>query len=147
MSTDFTLAKIPNENILSIIPLLKDLDPSVPEELLEPRLLEMIQQGYICIGAWNEQKELVGCCGIWIFTRYYCGKMVEPDNMIVSPKYQGHGLGQKMLNWVLEYGRSQGCDVSELNCYTGNHLGQKFWTKNDYRLIGFHYQKKAITSS
>lgn len=131
---------IKKEEMLSILPLLKILNSKISDEVLKKRLEEMVSQGYKCIGV-HDNGRLVAICGIWIFTKYYVGKHIEPDNIVVLPEYRSRGLGKRIMAWVYEYGASQGCIASELNCYLANKEGQKFWESEGYEAIGYHYQK------
>ena len=54
---------------------------------------------------------------------------------------QHKGLGKKLMAWVYDYGKSQGCIASELNCYLPNESGQKFWEREGYKVIAYHYKK------
>jgi GNAT superfamily N-acetyltransferase len=132
---------IGKENMLTIIPLLQILNDKISEEVLKERITEMLGKGYECVGVYEEEK-LIGICGMWILTKYYVGRHIEPDNVMILPEYRGKGIGEKMMEWVYEYGRSKGCIATELNCYTANTSGQKFWTNEDYKIVGFHYQRK-----
>lgn len=127
-------------DIHSIVPLLHELNPKLDEATIRSRLDEMVTQGYRCAGLYVEQR-LVGICGIWIMTKCYVGKHIEPDNVYLAPEYRSHGLAQQLLAWVYEYGKSQGCVATELNCYISNALGRSFWEKEGYEAIGLHYQK------
>lgn len=131
---------LPDEEIFSIIPLLRELNPEISEQTLQLRLREMVTQGYKCAGIYSERM-LIGICGLWILTKYYVGKHVEPDNVFILPKFRSNGVGTKLMSWVYEYGKSQGCIASELNCYLSNSKGQIFWEKEGYQKIGYHYQK------
>ena len=136
----FKYQLIPKEDIHSIIPLLQVLNNNIPAEVLEERLSEMVEHGYECLGVFNDD-ELIGICGLWILTKYYVGRHIEPDNVLILPAYRGKGIGEEMMEWVYAYGKSKGCVASELNCYTTNHGGQKFWADEGYKILGFHYQK------
>lgn len=136
----FKYQLIPKEDIHSIIPLLQVLNNKIPAEVLEERLSEMVEHGYECLGVFNDD-ELIGICGLWILTKYYVGRHIEPDNVLILPAYRGKGIGEEMMEWVYAYGKSKGCVASELNCYTTNHGGQKFWADEGYKILGFHYQK------
>ncbi len=127
-------------DICSIVPLLQELNPRLDETTLRTRLEEMVSQGYRCAGLYVAEK-LVGICGIWIMTKCYVGKHIEPDNVYLSPAYRAQGYAQQLLAWVYEYGQSQGCVATELNCYISNDLGRAFWEKEGYVAIGLHYQK------
>lgn len=132
---------IPKQDMLTIIPLLQVLNDKISEDVLKERVTEMVEKGYECVGAYDGEK-LIGICGLWILTKYYVGRHIEPDNVMILPEYRGQGIGEKLMEWVYEYGRSKGCIASELNCYTSNTGGQKFWTNEDYKIVGFHYQRK-----
>jgi GNAT superfamily N-acetyltransferase len=137
----YTYALIPKQEILTIIPLLRILNDQIAEETLTERVNEMVERGYECVGIYDGEK-LIGICGLWILTKYYVGRHIEPDNVMILPEYRGQGIGEKLMEWVYGYGRSKGCIATELNCYTANTAGQKFWANEDYRIVGFHYQRK-----
>jgi diamine N-acetyltransferase len=132
---------IDEQDIYSIIPLLKMLNDTIEDDILKQRLDEMLIQGYKCIGIFDGDK-LVGICGIWILTKYYVGKHIEPDNVFISPAYQNQNIGTQLMAWITKYAKENGCIASELNCYVNNKRAQKFWEKDGYEVIGLHYQKK-----
>jgi GNAT superfamily N-acetyltransferase len=136
---DFSL--IPKDKLYTVIPLLKILNPNIEDETLKSRLDEMLLQGYECVGIFDNNK-LIGISGLWIMTKYYVGKHIEPDNVVIDPEYRNKGIGELLMKWIYEYGRSKGCVASELNCYVSNEKGNKFWFNEDYKIIAFHYQKK-----
>lgn len=136
----YTFSLITKENIHSIIPLLKILDKNTSETLLISRLNEMLLQGYECVGIYENDK-LIGTSGIWIRTKYYIGKHIEPDNVIILPEYRNQGIGEALMKWIYDYGQKQGCVGSELNCYISNDKGIKFWHNQDFKIIGFRFQK------
>lgn len=125
----------------TILPLVKLLNSSIDEKDLASRLEEMLGQGYQCAGAFDDLK-LIGICGIWIQTKFYSGKFIEPDNVYVLEHYRSKGVARDLLSFVYEYGKAQGCVVSELNCYIENEKGLKFWDADDYKKLGYHLQKK-----
>lgn len=124
----------------SILPLIKQLNPTVSETTLTNRLNDMIAQGYQCVGLYHDSK-LIGICGLWMMTKFYVGKHIEPDNVYLMPEYRGQGYGRQLLDWVYDYGKSQGCIASELNCYISNESGNAFWEREGFTKIGYHYQK------
>lgn len=133
---------IPKENIKSIIPLLKVLAPKMEKALLNERIEEMTQNHqYECVGVYKDE-QLIGISGLWILNKYYVGKHIEPDNVVILPEYRGKGIGEQLLQWITDYGQQKGCIASELNCYVNNSEGLKFWLNNGYKVLGFHCQKK-----
>jgi len=129
------------DRMTTIIPLLMELDPAIPESVLRGRLGDMLELGYECAGIYKD-KELIGICGLWMLAKYYIGKHLEPDNVYIKPAHRGEGLGSKLDAWLQDLARSRGCTAVELNCYLQNEAGLKFWETTGYRSIGIHFQKK-----
>jgi len=139
MSYEFRL--IEPAEMTTIIPLLMELDPAIPEETLHQRLPDMLEAGYECLGIYADN-ELIGICGFWILAKYYVGKHLEPDNVYIRPQHRGHGLGNKLDDWLQATARARGCLALELNCYIKNEAGLKFWEHAGYHRLGIHFRKK-----
>lgn len=131
---------IPVEHIDSILPFLKMLDGKMDDELLVQRLEAMKESNYQCVGVYAGD-ELVGISGLWTLNKYYVGKHIEPDNVIIHPDHRGEGLGDRLMDWIHNYAKDQGCTASELNCYVVNHKGTAFWMKQGYYILGYHMRK------
>lgn len=138
----YNIRIIPKEELRSTLPLLRMLNnDTIPGEVLEERMQEMQQHNYECVGVYDGAR-LIGISGVWVLNKYYVGKHIEPDNVMIHPDYRGKGVGEQMMQWVDEYGRSQGCIAAELNCYVSNDKGVRFWINQGYKILGFHFQKK-----
>lgn len=140
MNDGVEIKLIPSESIESIIPLLNVLSENISRQILAERLNEMCQQGYKCAGLYLNGR-LIGICGLWILTKYYVGRHIEPDNVIILPEFQSKGYGKRLMAWVYGYGRSQGCIASEVNCYLPNTQAHQFWEREGYKKIAYHFQK------
>jgi len=138
MSIEFKL--IDRENMVSIVPLLLELDPGLSQNTVEQRLDQMLAQGYECAGIYDDS-ELVGICGIWTLIKYYVGKHLEPDNVYLRPAYRGQGIGALLQAWLESLAASRDCQALELNCYVTNTTGCEFWESVGYSQLGVHYQK------
>lgn len=124
--------------ILSLVQL---LNPDLDMSILENRLNKMIQKGYLCAGLFYDN-ELAGICGLWHLEKFYAGTHIEPDNVIIDPRYRGMGLGKRLFEWIDDYAAKNACETIELNCYVGNSAAHRFWMNEGYKILGFHFQKK-----
>ncbi len=131
---------IPTENILSILPLLRELNDYTSEEILTQRVLEMTTQNYKCVGMYLKNT-LIGISGLWFLTRHYCGRSIEPDHVIISKDFRNHGLGKKLFNWIHNYAQSIGYEATELNTYIANIKSHSFYENMGYKKLGYHYIK------
>ncbi len=140
MNDTITVILIPADDLSVILPLVQMLNPDIDEAVLARRLEEMPGQGYQCAGAYLRE-QLVGICGLWIATRFYCGKYLEPDNVVVHPDFRSLGVGQALMAWVYDYARAESCEVVELNSYVGSPRAHKFYLNEGFQILGFHFQK------
>ena len=131
---------IPSENIEIILPLLEELNNTIDEEILKNRVLEMATQHYKCVGVYYNNN-LIGISGLWFLTRHYCGKVIEPDHVIISAKYRSKGLGKILFEWIYNYAQSIDYEATELNTYIENTKSHKFYENEGYKKLGFHYLK------
>jgi GNAT superfamily N-acetyltransferase len=136
----YDIQLIPKDQIHIVIPFLKLLDEKIDESILTSRLDEMVLQGYQCVGVYYNHK-LIGISGLWILVKYSTGRHIEPDNVVIHPDHRNKGIGELMMQWIHEYGKSKGCVASELNCYVMNEKGQKFWFNEGYKILGYHFHK------
>ena len=97
---------IPVENILSILPLLKQLNTTTNEAVLKNRVIEMSTQNYKCVGIYFNTK-LIGIAGLWFLTRHYCGKTIEPDHVIITSEFRNKGIGKKLFEWIYNYAKKK----------------------------------------
>ena len=141
----FKIKFIPQDNIKCIIPLVTLLNPGTDEKILENRLELMQKNNYKCIGVYHEE-ELIGICGLWELVKFYNGKHLEPDNVVIHPDYRNKGVGELLVKWIDTYAKEQNCEVIELNAYVENEKGLEFWKKNGYFIRGHHFQKPVEKS-
>lgn len=128
---------IPKKNILTILPLLQQLNNKTPVNLLEERVLEMATQNYECAGMYLND-ELIGVCGIWYMTRHYIGKSSELDQVIIDSKFQSKGYGKQFMEWVANHLKSKGIEACELNAYIENTKSHVFYEREGFKKYGFH---------
>ncbi len=128
-------------NLEEIVTLTQHLNPEKSSKILEHRQTEMFAfNNYVCLGAFvNEQ--LIGVSSGWITVRLYSGKQLEVDNVIIDPSQQSSGLGAQFLELMEDWARENDCETVELNTYVQNGRSHKFYFKQGYEILGFHFQK------
>lgn len=133
---------IPSEEILIILPLLKELNSFTDENILKERILEMSKSlNYKCIGVYVNHK-LIGISGLWFLTRHYCGKTIEPDHVIIDHTFRSKGIGKILFEWIYNYAKKNNLETIELNTYIENTKSHKFYENEGFKKLGFHYIKK-----
>ncbi|MEW6531022.1 MAG: GNAT family N-acetyltransferase [Thermodesulfobacteriota bacterium] len=79
---------------------------------------------------WHERAQRVLCClpdtveGAWIV-----------ESVATVPEFRRRGLVDKLLLAILDQGRNQGFERSQINIYIGNTAAQKAYEKHGFRMV------------
>jgi diamine N-acetyltransferase len=106
--------------------------------------IDILQElNYLCVAA-EENGETIGIIGVWPLFKHYAGKHLELDNVMVKPECRGQDIAPKMIEFIYQWGKENGYESMELNCYLKNTQGLDFWTKNEFEKLGMHMRKKIV---
>lgn len=130
------------EAIEQIYPLVHQRQTSMSKDEFLSLLDEMIPSGYRCIGAFDDENTLIGISGFWIKCQFYCRKSIRVDNFIIDENHRNQGIGAAMVAWLEEEGRRNDCSVALLDSYVSNHNSHKFYFREGFRILGFHFIKE-----
>ncbi|MEY2334996.1 GNAT family N-acetyltransferase [Acidithiobacillus ferrianus] len=137
---EMVIRLLAKDELAMILPLVQELNPGVPSDVLAQRLQDMTAQGYQCAAAFVDDC-CIGVAGIWLGVRFWCGRYLDVDNVIVDSRYRGAGIGQQLMDWVERYAHQEGCEIMVLDAYVINHPAHRFYQRNSYQIVGYHFVK------
>lgn len=138
---DFSITMISPKEMATILPIFSTINPSLSESTLTETIDEMTSQGYQCAVA-RHNGLCIGIIGFWIQTKFYVGRHIEYDNFFVRPNYRGMGAGRRLLEFVNEYAKKQGCIAAELTCDINAHNTKRFWEDQGFLKLGTRFQQR-----
>lgn len=140
-ASDITIRELslPKEAAL-LFPLIEQLNPGISKSYFNQTLKAMLPLGYRCIAAFKGGKA-IGACGIWTAERFWCGKYMEVDNVVVDQNQRNGGLGELMMGWVEKEAKRLKCRVVIADSYTYNHASHRFYFRQRYVIKGFCFVK------
>jgi len=125
----------------TIHPLIQQRNTNLELTEFETLLDDMLPMGYRCIAAYDDAGVLVGVSGFWVKSQFYCRKSMRIDNFIVDEAHRGTGYGKAMLDWLHDEGKKLGCKQVVLDSLTGNVQSHRFYFREGFSIIGFHFAK------
>ena len=147
MSTDscpspapISLRELRAEEIPGIYPLISVLNPGLSEAVFAARLQEMLPKGYQVIGAFDGGR-LIGLSGYWINMKFWCGRQLDIDNVVILPEYRSRGVGQQLMEWLEAKALEVKADLIVLDTYSSAHLAHRFYFRNGFTITGYHMTK------
>jgi GNAT superfamily N-acetyltransferase len=137
----FTFRELAVEDCPAIVPLANKLHPEIDGATFRGHLEAMFRYPtYHCFGLMQNDW-LVAVTNGWISVRFYSGKQLEVDNVIVDPGLRSKGVGKLFFAFIDRWAREHGCHTIELNTYVQNSKSHKFYFNEGYAILGFHFQK------
>lgn len=98
---------------------------------------EMIAAGFRMI-AVLENKKTIAVCGFRVGRRFYCGKFLHIDNMIVASAFRSQGIGNLIIEWMRKEAKRLDCDVLLADTYINNTSAQRFFEREGFYKRGYH---------
>ncbi len=129
------------EEMVKMLPLIKELTPDVTAKDYEKMLQEMVPHNYYQVAIYDGNI-LVGVSGYWLATKIYCGKYIEIDNLVIAKEYRSKNIGKILVNWMLSEAKKSNCQTALLDAYVENFKAHKFYYREGFIARGFHYLKK-----
>ncbi len=139
---DILIRELSTEELPTILPMIGQLNPKIPAEELKRRLEQMIPKGYHCIAAFNDER-MVGVAGYWLGTRFYCGEYMDVDNVVVDETLRSSGIGARMMGWLHAKAVELGVKVVVLDSYVTYAAAHRFYFRQGYEILGFHFNRKV----
>ena len=127
---------------IDVLQLVHQLNPNKDINFLEKTLNEMVKlPNYNCFAIFSETK-LVAISSGWTTIRMYRGKHLELDNVVVDSKIQSNGLGKYLISHIKEWALKNEYTGIGLNTYVSNSRSHKFYYKEGFSILGFHFEHK-----
>ncbi len=129
-----------NAEWLSMYRLVKQANPKMTRKEFTETLAAMREKGYRCAAAYADDA-MVGLVGFWIGWRFWCGKYIDIDNLVVDKNVRSKGVGKQLVAWVEKEGKRQKCAIAVLDSYTYNYPSHRFYFREGYVIYGYHFTK------
>jgi GNAT superfamily N-acetyltransferase len=136
-----TIRELATGELPLILPLIERHNAKIEPVELRRRLEAMIPHGYHCIAAFDGDR-VVGVAGYWLGARFYCGEYMDVDNVVVDESLRSRGIGVRLMDWLHAKAAELGCKVVVLDSYVTFAGAHKFYFREGYEIIGYHFSRK-----
>jgi GNAT superfamily N-acetyltransferase len=99
-----------------VLPILRELYPSLDEGRYAALLAELIDDGYRQFAVRNEAEEIVAVAGVAVHVNLYYGRHLYLYDLVVKEDARSQGCGGLLMDHVEEIARREGCETAALAC-------------------------------
>lgn len=128
------------EAMLEQLSVMQELYPQLTEDYYAEMLDRMLPHNYGQIAVFDDTTCL-GISGYWYGTKLWCGSYIELDNVIVSEKARGKGVGKLLSEYLETKANELNCNILVLDAYSNNFKAHRFYYNQGFAPRGFHFIK------
>lgn len=122
-------------------PLVKQFYPHIDLKRYNFLVSEMVElNNFKMIGLWLKNK-LVGVCGYYVASMFYCGRYLQISNFIIDENYRNQGIGSYLMMHLEKLAKELGCQKFVLDSYTENKKSHSLYFRQGFYIRGFHFMK------
>lgn len=135
-----------DEQIHACYPVMSQLRPHLGPEQFLPRVRRQEQDGYRL--AFIELHGVpVTVAGYRILHQLAGGRVFYVDDLVTDEARRSAGFGARMLRWLLEQAKREGCDSFDLDSAIHRENAHRFYEREGMRPASYHFKKKINPQS
>lgn len=144
MVTDWRFAELADADHAQVPAFVQLLEPQLELGTIRRRMARMRQTGWVCIGAWSADGELVAIAGVSTRTHFFSGTVDFVENVVVLPAWRGRGVGEALMRHLEARARAHGSVKLTLDTYAVNQGARRFYERLGYDPRGIHYVRELV---
>jgi GNAT superfamily N-acetyltransferase len=132
-----------DEEILATHEVMAQLRPHIPAEEYLPMVRRMMGTEGYRLTAVLEEGKVRAVAGYRFMEMLYCGRILYVDDLITDEQARSRGHGKRLLDWLKEEARAQGCAELHLDSGTHREHAHRFYFREGLTISSFHFRLKA----
>ena len=90
----------------------------------------------------EEGDAVVAAAGYRIHTNLFMGRNLYVDDIVTSAESRSHGHGKRLIDWLRDRARQEGCTHLHLDSGTQRHRAHRFYLRQGMDIASFHFSEK-----
>jgi GNAT superfamily N-acetyltransferase len=124
-----------------VLPILRQLYPSLDEGRYAALLAEMIDDGYRQFAVRNDAKEIVALAGVAVHVNLYYGRHLYVYDLVVKEEVRSKGYGGLLMDHVEGIARREGCETTALACGLEREEALRLYERRGYQKPSYAMRK------
>jgi GNAT superfamily N-acetyltransferase len=123
-------------------PAVKELRPHLTEESYLTMVKRMINGGYHLVMLELEDGTVPCIGGFRIDEMFHRGKGVYVDDLSTLEKYRSKGYGAKVLDFIIDHCKNEGCECIHLDSGVHRFGAHRFYLRYGFDITSHHFAMK-----
>src|SRR5687768_13798842 len=131
-----------DEQIAATFEVMHQLRPHLVREEYVPLVRGLMASDGFRLAAVVDGGEVRAVAGYRIMSMLYCGRLLYLDDLVSDERVRSRGYGKRLLDWLKEEGRREGCSELQLISRTVREQAHRFYFREGFGIECFHFRAK-----
>lgn len=125
--------------ILATLPVMRQLRPHVPPEAYLSTVRRMMRTDGYRLAAALDDDVVVAVAGYRRMETLYAGPVLYVDDLVTDERARSAGWGGRLLAWLREQARAEGCAALHLDSGVQRADAHRFYFREGMAVRSFHF--------
>ena len=131
-----------DEQIAATFDVMHQLRPHLVREEYVPLVRGLMASDGFRLAAVVDGGEVRAVAGYRIMSMLYCGRLLYLDDLVSDERVRSRGYGKRLLDWLKDQGRREGCSELQLISRTVREQAHRFYFREGFGIECFHFRAK-----
>jgi GNAT superfamily N-acetyltransferase len=141
---DLTTMKIEHaasdEQIAATFEVMRQLRPHLVAEEYVAQVRALMASDGFRLAFLADEGEVRAVAGYRYMNMLYCGRLLYVDDMVTDERARSRGYGSRLLDWLKDEGRRQGCSELQLISNVVREHAHRFYFREGFGIQCFHFR-------
>jgi GNAT superfamily N-acetyltransferase len=129
-----------DEQIAATFDVMHQLRPHLTREAYVPLVRGMMASDGFRLAALTDDGEVRAVAGYRYMNMLYCGRLLYLDDLVADERVRSRGYGKRMIDWLKEEGRREGCSELQLISRTTREGAHRFYFREGFGIECFQFR-------
>lgn len=129
-----------DEQIAATFPVMRQLRPHLVEEEYVPQIRALMASDNFRLAFLMDEDEVRAVAGYRLMNMLYCGRLLYVDDLVSDERVRSRGYGARLLAWLKDEGRREGCVELQLISRVIREQAHRFYFREGLGIECFHFR-------
>ncbi|MBI3561166.1 MAG: GNAT family N-acetyltransferase [Gammaproteobacteria bacterium] len=135
-----------DSEIAACYPVMRELRPHIAEDQFLSRVRNQETAGYR-LAFVQESDGLVAVAGFRVGENLAWGRFLYVDDLVTLPAHRSKGYGAKLLAWLKEHAKKEGCVQFHLDSGTQRKDAHRFYEREGMTMNSLHFAENITPNN
>lgn len=129
-----------DEQIAATFQVMRQLRTHLVEEEYVPQIRALMASDGFRLAFLADEDEVRAVAGYRIMNMLYCGRLLYVDDLVSDERVRSRGYGARLLDWLKDEGRRQGCAELQLISRVTREQAHRFYFREGLGIECFQFR-------